>query len=299
MTHKEKLVHQLKDVAFIMATYSLYRYIKNIMYRASWYVQTALFDREVLTLRKEVKKEARHRYSTTLDIKNPRKWFSGKNVLGYPTLTHATLNGKYVGWIENTISRNGLTLPIIQVGTDVQKNIPLLIETYKPTILADFGTALGGTAVMFHDLMSRYCKPQILSIDIDHSNMMKYKAFHGANKSFDKMTFLEKDSLKCVPELTTFLSKRTDKDRVLISFDDNHTFKHTYQQLCLYVPLLKKGDVVVMQDTWDQDLYNHEESPMLAVHKYLKHFKDLELDEQFSKKLTLPSNFIYGVLIKK
>lgn len=166
--------------------------------------------------------------------------------------------------------------------------------------MVDFGTASGGSSVFYYDIIKEYGTPSILSIDISDKDVLKSKDFHDSNKTWDNVQSLfGKSSLDCKDEVLSFISKRGNGQRILLSFDDNHSYEHTYKELCLYAPMLKTGDVILMQDTWDQGLYGHETSPMLAVEKFINKNSDWAVADDYLRKVELPCNFIYGVIVKK
>ncbi len=259
-----------------------------------------VFDQEDYQLLKKLKQNVNRVHFQKVNLTNDVQAYLGKNIIGYPALSYIKKDGNLIGWSQSMMEKNGKFLPFLQVDTDTKNNIPLLFSEFKPEIVVDFGTASGGTSVFYYDIIKKYATPSILSIDISGQDVSKAKDFHDSNKTWDNVqTLFEKSSLDRKEEVLSFISKRLDGQRVLFSFDDDHSYDHTYKELCLYAPMLKKGDVILMQDTWDQGLYGHETSPMLAVEKFLNQNHDWEISTDFLKKVELPCNFIYGVLIKK
>ncbi|MEN9649283.1 MAG: hypothetical protein RL094_250 [Candidatus Parcubacteria bacterium] len=260
-----------------------------------------LFKRNDFALLTSLKANVRRIHNAQVKgIENKEQFFIGKNIIGYPALCFITKDGKHIGWSDAVLERNGKKLPFLQVRTDVEKNIPHVFETFKPEIVVDFGTASGGSAIFTYELLSKYCQPKILTIDITDADVVSAKEFHDAYKTTEKIQSLYgKSSLDCVDEVKAFIASRTPGKKVLFSFDNDHSYEHTYKELTTYGPLLQSGDIIMMQDTWDQSLYGHETSPMLAVERFLSENKDFKLAEDFLKKLQIPCNFIYGILEKK
>lgn len=235
-----------------------------------------------------------------LNLTTDHQKHTGKNILGFPALSFIKKDDELIGWSHGALVRNDLSLPFLQVTTDSVKNIPLLFETFKPEIVVDFGTASGGSAIFYYELLQKYCDPKILTIDISSNDVDVSKEFHDAYRSKEKIRFLAGESgLLRFDEVKEFLSTRKDGQRVLLSFDDDHSYMHTYRELKTFAPLLQSGDIILMQDTWDQGLYYHEKSPMLAVERFLEENSGFELAKTFLSQVELPCNFIYGVLIKK
>lgn len=250
-------------------------------------------------LLRSMRQEVRSLYQEKINLTNPTRYYIGKNVLGYPTMSFLLKDGLSVGWESGRITQGGFELVIMQLSVDREVNFPKLFQRYRPEVIVDFGTASGGTAVFFHTLVSNYSTPKILSVDISNQDYLASAQFHKHNRTEEKINFVfGKSSLECFEEVGNFLKKRVGNQKVMLSFDDNHSYEHTYNELNIFSPLLRSGDVILMQDTWNQDLFGHEVSPMLAVHRFLKENKDFKLDTDFNKSLQLPCNFIYGVIIK-
>lgn len=250
-------------------------------------------------LLKEMRTKVRSLFPCNLNLTNPTRYYIGKNILGYPTMSFLLKDGQPVGWETGRIVKGKSELVIMQLSVDREINFPRLFNTYRPDTVVDFGTASGGTAVFFHDLMSKYTNPKILSIDISDKDYMASSDFHKQNQTNQKAQFVfGKSSLECFDEVMEFLKHRKAGQKVMLSFDDNHSYEHTYGELRTFAPLLQTGDVILMQDTWNQDLFSHEVSPMLAVHRFLSENSTFKLDTDFNKSLVLPCNFIYGVMVK-
>ena len=289
----------LKKISFIKELYLFALYLKNAVTGLLRRLYIVAARPQEARLLRQMRQAVRAFYPARLHFENHEQYIYGKNVLGYPALAQISQDGKYVGWGNNRLVTDGASLPFLQVKTDEEINFPNIFNHYRPVYILDFGTAAGGSAVFFHRLASVYANPKILSIDISDKAFVANQAFHQKNRTQDKVRFIfHKSSLDCVPEVTEFLRPRQPGERALISFDDHHTYEHTYQELVIYSPLLQSGDVIIMQDTWDQDFFGLETSPLLAVYRFLKEHPEFRLAEQIARELVLPSNFIYGVIEK-
>ncbi len=289
----------LKKISMVRYIYFRTLFIKNYFVSSLKKLWMRFGNADQVKLLKTLRSEIKNFYPEHLNLSNSNQISSGKNILGYPALASILLDGSAIGWGFGRINFQNLELPFLQVKTDLEKNIPGVFEKYKPEIILDFGTASGGSAVFFYQLASKYCQPRILSVDISDTDFKQASKFHQAFGSEEKVKFLFKDSLQCLQEVKNFLQLRKPGQKVLISFDDLHTYEHTLKELELYGPLLQTGDVIVMQDTWDQGLFGHEASPMLAVHKFLQDHSEFLLDQDLLKKVNLPCNFIHGVIYRK
>lgn len=255
--------------------------------------------RVLLAMRKGV----RGFYPPERNLVNNEQCFEGRNVIGYPALSYISRNGEKIGWSKGKYGTGEDSIPMLQVETDLKNNIPALIARHKPTLLVDFGTAIGGQALLFHDLASQYTTPEVISIDISPCRL-EYKDYHDRHKTSERVQFLVGDGAspaisRQIIEAIQRHRQRPD-GRVLLSFDDDHTYPHTYQELTTFAPHLRPGDVMLMQDTWDQGLRGHVFSPLFSVFKFLgENGKDWALDEAFLKQVQLPCNFIHGVLVRR
>ncbi len=292
---------KIKKIPFAKFIYFYPIYIKNII--QCWQKKKYIKKNNPLefNLLNSVRDHVKEIYNKPqLNLVNKDQYYSGKNILGYPALSYIHKDDQPIGWSGTTIDRNGKSLPFLQIKPDIVTNFPLIFETYKPEFIVDFGTASGGFAIFSFEAASKYCTPKVLTIDISPNDVNDANEFHKAYGSQEKIKFIAgKSSLDYLDEVKQFISQAKESQRILFSFDNDHTYEHTYKELTQFAPLLRSGDVILMQDTWDQDLYGHETSPMLAVERFLSENNDFALDVDLLKKMELPCNFIYGVLLKK
>ncbi len=290
----------LKKNDFVRKSYYFLILLKNYFFSLIHKIRLFLYFPKESAMLKDLRIEIRKIFPLNLNLKNHTRFFQGKNILGYPTMSFLIKDGKKVGWEEGKMIIDGAEMHILQLSVDREINFPTLFKKHRPEVVVDFGTASGGTAVFFYNLVEEYSKPRILSIDITDKDFQSANEFHKKNHTLEKVKFLfNKSSLDCFEEVKNFLQEGSKEARILLSFDDHHTYEHTFHELQLYSSLLKSGDIILMQDTWNQDLYGHETSPLLSVYRFLKENPDFRLDEDFNKNLVLPCNFIYGVLIKR
>jgi cephalosporin hydroxylase len=170
-------------------------------------------------------------------------------------------------------------------------------------MVVDFGTWCGALALLFYQLASEYNVPTVISVDISGQALEKYRIFHVKHQTDKYIRFLIGHSLSqtILDAITVAIEehKRRRLGRILLSFDDDHTFPHTFHELIAYARLLGPGDVILMQDTWDQGLKPYPFSPMYSVFKFLSEDRQWTLDYEFLRNIELPCNFIHGVLIRR
>jgi cephalosporin hydroxylase len=206
---------------------------------------------------------------------------------------------------EDVSMRTGISefdgqLPFLQLKPDVKSNIPNLFEKYKPKYVVDNGTFCGGVSLYLYGLMKNYCEPKILSIDITDEYFKSYTEFHERAKSKEKIIFiLNKSDLDCKEEILNFLKNRKPDEPALFYFDSQNNYQHTYQELLFISQIARKGDVILMNGGWNQDLCGFEKAPLFSIYKFLKNNPEFALDEEYCRNVILPCRFIYGVMIKK
>lgn len=241
-------------------------------------------------------------YDLELPLTNPLQSYQGRNFLGYPPMSGLHLDGVDIGWsLERLVSFESLSFPAYQVATDLEFNLPLLFEAYRPGRVVDFGTASGASSVLFARLMSGYAHDgRVLTVDLND-------ATRGTNgDAFSQVLQL----LPITPHVGDAISTETQavvkefldgrgEEPVLVSLDDDHSAAHVLQELRTYSELLQPGDVIVVQDTWDLGFRDTAITALLGVLRFLRESQTFELDESLLRELTLPCSFIHGVLVKR
>lgn len=241
-------------------------------------------------------------YDLDLPLDNPTQSYQGRNFLGYPPMAGIRLGGTEIGWqFGQTVEFEDHGFPSYQVRTDLETNLPLLIDIYRPSFIVDFGTASGATAVLFSRLMrERGLDGRVLTVDINDPR----EGPNGSSLSFalDRLSVVSHigDALSQATQhaVEAFLSERRN-ETVLLSFDDDHSAEHVLRELRTYSRFLRPGDAIVVQDTWDQGFRDTSLSPLLGVLRFLQESSHFELDVELLRKLVLPCSFVHGVIVKR
>lgn len=150
---------------------------------------------------------------------------------------------------------------------DLETNFPLVFDKYQPEVVFDFGTAHGASALLFRRLMLQYCQaPLIVSVDVQNLFQGPYGPLHVKHETSSLIEFHVGNALS---DDTFAVVQRTCRQnqhrRILMSFDDDHSADHVYTELSLYSLLLKSGNIMIVQDTWDQGMHVHMFSPLWSM----------------------------------
>ncbi len=120
-----------------------------------------------------------------------------------------------------------------------------LMNDFRPQTVIETGTYSGASALWFAFLM------EMLQIDGGHVYTVDYEDHRRC--SHPRITFLGGNSVD--PELVASIAEQLPEEGTrLISLDSDHSAQHVYDELCLYAPLCRVGDWLVVEDTnigWD------------------------------------------------
>ena len=149
-----------------------------------------------------------------------------------------------------------------------------VIYKRKPDWIIETGTAYGGSAIFYADMMSLFGGEGVISIDVARPN-------NGADVPEHKLvTYLRGSSTD--PEIYAKVKGMVGGKRVMVVLDSDHSETHVFRELTLYGPLVTSGQYMVVEDCWThrKDPY----SPLRATNKYLEQhpeFKRVNIEKQF------------------
>jgi cephalosporin hydroxylase len=132
-----------------------------------------------------------------------------------------------------------------------------LIHQTRPQTIIETGTAFGGSALFFADLLDlNAIDGQVITIDITPREPRLYhpRLTYVTGSSTDSATL---DAIR--PQI---------RGPVLISLDSEHSYEHVSAELALYAPLVQVGGWLVVEDT-DQDFTDGDPGPAGAVAAFL------------------------------
>jgi len=108
--------------------------------------------------------------------------------------------------------------------------------------VVETGTRHGGSALYFADLLNaRHSAGKVISIDVDHLSLQVGE--------HPKLVLLQGDSAApaLVAEVKRLLS--ASRGTMFLILDSDHRMQHVLRELNAYVPLMKRGDYLIVEDT--------------------------------------------------
>ncbi|HNV72233.1 MAG TPA: cephalosporin hydroxylase family protein [Candidatus Ozemobacteraceae bacterium] len=206
-----------------------------------------------------------------------------QRVAEYPknsSLQHAS-ESFLVESIKNHYSYNfdWMGLPIIQYPQDLIALQEIIWET-RPDCIIETGVARGGSLVFYASMLELLGGDGfVVGIDIDirahnrrrlmeHPLMRRLRLIDGSSVSTDIVQVVE--------------SLLSDRKRVMVCLDSNHTHDHVFQELQKYAPLVTPGCYCVVFDTIVEDMpagfftdrpWDKGNNPRTAVSAYLQHLQ--------------------------
>jgi cephalosporin hydroxylase len=156
--------------------------------------------------------------------------------------------------------------------------LPLDMWNYQEIIcergiewILETGTRHGGSALFFADLLAaRGASGFVISVDIDHSSLQI--------STHPKLQLLKGDStspvtLKLIQELLP-----TSRGPLFVILDSDHRKAHVLRELEAYVPMMQRGDYLVVEDSCVNGHPVRPEfgpGPMEAIGEFIRRNSDL------------------------
>lgn len=143
------------------------------------------------------------------------------------------------------------------------------IADLRPSLIVEFGTSMGGTALFFADMLELLGinDGRVLSIDNQQREPMPVHP---------RLTLLHGHSRhdKIIEYVTASAIMRSGP--VLLIEDSEHTYQHVRAELEIYAPLVTFGSYFVVEDL----SYPEEQSPVRkAVEEFLAENRHFEVDK--------------------
>jgi len=123
-------------------------------------------------------------------------------------------------------------------------NYQEILFDLKPSLVVEFGTAHGGSALYFASVMRQIGEPfKVLSVDATH------KLLEPAAQRDPDILFVE--SRSTVPAVADYIQRlRTEfPGKIFAILDSDHAMNHVLAEMKLLRPLLSAGDYLVVEDS--------------------------------------------------
>jgi cephalosporin hydroxylase len=127
--------------------------------------------------------------------------------------------------------------------SDLWKYQEILFDL-KPSLVIEFGTNYGGSALYFANVMRQIGQPfKVLSVDISHYNL------EPAARADSDILFVESSST--VPAVAERIqSLKTEyPGKIFAILDSDHTMDHVLNEMKLLRPILSAGDYLLVEDS--------------------------------------------------
>lgn len=182
--------------------------------------------------------------------------------------------------------------PIIQYPQDMVM-MQEIIWSIKPDLIIETGIAHGGSLIFYASILDLIGKGIVVGVDIDiRKHNFDEIVKHPMYKRI-KMIQGSSIDLQVVNQIKEIAS---DKKKVLVCLDSNHTHEHVLEELKLYSELVSIGSYIVVFDTIVEDLPNDYlpgrpwkkgDNPKTAVFEFLKTHSNFSIDNDIDNKLLI------------
>ena len=153
---------------------------------------------------------------------------------------------EYQKWYYNTFVWKKTTWMGITCWKSVSDmwNYQEILVDLKPSLVIEFGSNQGGSALFFANIMKGIGKPfKVLSVDINH------RPLDPAARRDPDILFVESSST--VPAIADQIRSLRDEfpGKVFAILDSDHTKDHVLAEMKLLRPLLSAGDYLLVEDS--------------------------------------------------
>jgi cephalosporin hydroxylase len=139
-----------------------------------------------------------------------------------------------------------LGTPMLQLPTDLMILQQIVWET-KPDLIIETGIAWGGSVVFYASLCQLLGKGQVVAVDL---NLMDHVKSEIMRYPFSDRISLYKGSSTDKSVAEKIKAHVRPGSSVMVVLDSNHTHDHVLAELRLYAPLVTKGQLLVVCDTF-------------------------------------------------
>lgn len=178
-----------------------------------------------------------------------------------------------------------------------------IIWDVKPDLIIETGVAHGGSIVYYASLLELIGNDGlVVGIDID---IRKHnRELIEAHPMFKRIQLIEGSSVSknTIEQVLKIVSNRK---KVMVCLDSNHTHNHVLEELKLFSPFVSIGSYCVVFDTaiedlpsdydWGERPWGKGNNPKTAVQEFLKEHDEFKIDTDIHSKLLLsvaPDGFL-------
>jgi cephalosporin hydroxylase len=153
---------------------------------------------------------------------------------------------EYHKWFYNT----GVFKTTTWMGTRCQKspgdmwNYQEILFDLKPSLVIEFGTNYGGSALFFANVMRQIGEPfKVLSVDVHHGHLEPR-----ARRDSDILFVESRSTIPAVAEQIRSLRSEFP-GKVFAILDSDHSMNHVLDEMKMLRPLLSTGDYLLVEDS--------------------------------------------------
>jgi cephalosporin hydroxylase len=147
-----------------------------------------------------------------------------------------------------------------------------VIQENKPDFIIETGTAYGGSALFFRDMLSLFNPSgRVITIDVSPRSM-----FAGPANAVRQIvgSSIDPTVLARVRDEMEDDSKPTPK--VMVVLDSDHSGHHVFKELRMYSKLVTPGQFIVVEDCYTKSERSY--GPHWGVRQFLKRTKEFHLE---------------------
>jgi cephalosporin hydroxylase len=123
-------------------------------------------------------------------------------------------------------------------------NYQEILVNLKPSLVIEFGTAFGGSALYWASVMRQIGQPfKVLSVDISHS-LLRPEARQDPDVEFVESSSAAPEIADRIREL-----RKEYPGKVWAILDSDHSMEHVLAEMKLLRPVLTSGDYLVVEDS--------------------------------------------------
>ena len=153
-----------------------------------------------------------------------------------------------------------------------------LLTQHKPDLIIETGTHWGGSALFLATICSLLNHGEVLSIDLYHKDPLP---------THERISYLQGSSVSA--DISDKVAEIVGKNKkVLVILDSDHTKKHVEKELEIYSKFIRKGDLLIVEDTFLGGHPSHPEygeGPTEAIENFLQGNDEFYIDRSYEKFL--------------